>query len=165
MPCSIPRGLSGKRTIESWNGAYHRGMKDFPAPGHRLVKYWCIFGMPRMWQQQLHPQRPTGCNLYPTKIEGYARGSRAASCPGIANVPAAVGFSRVTGRRAQERRSQFKNNRQKAVHTWAIGRFSSCGFSLSVELHQEKGHQLIYLSCLFDFIRDRSLPFRPLKIV
>ena len=32
-------------------------------------------------------------------------------------------------------------------------------------VHQEKGHQLIHLSCLFDFIRDRSLPFGPLKIV
>jgi hypothetical protein len=112
--------FSRKRTVESRNGAYHGGTKDFPVLGHRRAKSWCISGMPHMSQRQPRPKQPTAHNSYPTRIEGYARIIRAASGQDITSAQTAVGFSRVTGKRAEERRSQFKNGRQTTAHTWPL---------------------------------------------
>jgi hypothetical protein len=79
ISCVPAHGLSRKRRIWSWNGAYHRGTNGSPALGYRRVKSWRIFGMLRTRRQQLRPKQPTAYNPYPTRIEGYIRRSRATS--------------------------------------------------------------------------------------
>ena len=127
ISCSIPRShawVEFKTNHRGWDGAHHGGTKNSPALGHRRTKSWCISGMPRTWQQQLHLRQPNACNPHPTRVEGYARPSRAASRQGITNTPTAVAFSRVTGKRAQERRLQLKNSGGRRLRRGSLIQFT-----------------------------------------
>jgi hypothetical protein len=88
-----------------------------------------ISTMSHTWRRQHHPKQPTAWNPYPTRIEGYARRSRAASGQDVTSAPMAVGFLRVVVKRAQERRSQLF----VAQEQWAEGLASVKGRLITQE--------------------------------